>query len=178
MRRLLKKVGSIGGVSITTRPGYPRLTLKLSAGLQRRLTCTRPSFFYEMEKEIPYGYCHCGCGQKAPIAKWSWAAKGIVKGEPKKYIQFHKPRGKRGPQKKTTIKKNIEKFLILRTGINFKKRSCRTRLIDRKYQTMPALDTQHLWGDLSLFCFVENDYVWDMAADCRKVIMPKVELSL
>lgn len=38
---------------------------------------------------IPYGYCHCGCGEKTAIAKWSDRRYGRVKGEPVRYIQHH-----------------------------------------------------------------------------------------
>jgi 5-methylcytosine-specific restriction endonuclease McrA len=33
--------------------------------------------------------CECGCGQPAPIARDSWAARGIVGGEPQRYIYGH-----------------------------------------------------------------------------------------
>src|SRR5690606_2084306 len=38
---------------------------------------------------IPYGYCHCGCGGKAPIAKKTSPRAGHKKGEPKRYIHNH-----------------------------------------------------------------------------------------
>jgi hypothetical protein len=37
----------------------------------------------------PSGLCMCGCGQPAPIAKWSHARRGNVGGEPQRYIRFH-----------------------------------------------------------------------------------------
>ncbi len=45
---------------------------------------TRPT-----PQEIPYGYCHCGCGQKSPIAARTDNKKGWVKGEPKRFISGH-----------------------------------------------------------------------------------------
>lgn len=45
---------------------------------------------------IPYGYCHCGCGGKTKIAKYTDRSKGWVRGEPKRYLRFHRapqPRG-------------------------------------------------------------------------------------
>lgn len=39
--------------------------------------------------DIPYGFCHCGCGEKAPIATQNLIQWGWVKGEPKRYIQGH-----------------------------------------------------------------------------------------
>jgi hypothetical protein len=42
--------------------------------------------------EIPYGYCHCGCGQLAPIHKKTRNPQGHIKGEPAKYIRGHNGR--------------------------------------------------------------------------------------
>lgn len=39
--------------------------------------------------EIPYGYCHCGCGQKTEISKYTNKKTGWVKGEPRRYILGH-----------------------------------------------------------------------------------------
>lgn len=44
--------------------------------------------------EIPYGYCHCGCGQLTPISDKTDLAKGYVKGEPMQYIARHSARGR------------------------------------------------------------------------------------
>ena len=41
------------------------------------------------EKEIPYGYCHCGCGQKTNLRPQSYKSLGVKKGEPYKYIKGH-----------------------------------------------------------------------------------------
>src|SRR5690606_2770376 len=41
---------------------------------------------------IPYGYCHCGCGQKTNIARDSNATRGWVRGEPLCYISGHNGR--------------------------------------------------------------------------------------
>lgn len=38
---------------------------------------------------IPYGYCHCGCGQKTKIATQTIGSRGQVKGEPIRYILGH-----------------------------------------------------------------------------------------
>lgn len=38
---------------------------------------------------IPYGYCHCGCGQKTRIAERTDRTNGWVKGEPKRFINGH-----------------------------------------------------------------------------------------
>lgn len=39
---------------------------------------------------IPYGYCHCGCGQKTNLAPQTHKKYGWVKGEPLRYIKWHK----------------------------------------------------------------------------------------
>lgn len=41
------------------------------------------------QNTIPFGYCHCGCGQKTKIARQTWAPSGWVKGHPLKYIYMH-----------------------------------------------------------------------------------------
>lgn len=42
--------------------------------------------------EVPYGYCHCGCGEKAPLAERTDARHGWVKGEPSRYRRGHNTR--------------------------------------------------------------------------------------
>lgn len=39
--------------------------------------------------ETPYGYCHCGCGQKTNITAKNDRSNGCVKGQPKRYIVGH-----------------------------------------------------------------------------------------
>lgn len=39
--------------------------------------------------EIAYGFCHCTCGQKTPIAKRSRTSLGHVKGQPLPYVPGH-----------------------------------------------------------------------------------------
>jgi len=39
--------------------------------------------------EIPYGYCHCGCGQKTRIAPYSRKECGWIIGQPIKFIRGH-----------------------------------------------------------------------------------------
>ncbi len=43
------------------------------------------------------GFCACGCGGKTSITQKNYAKKGWIKGQPKKYILGHWPRGKKGP---------------------------------------------------------------------------------
>lgn len=42
--------------------------------------------------EIPYGYCHCGCGEKTTIAKCSNANRGHIKNQPLKFVLGHATR--------------------------------------------------------------------------------------
>lgn len=42
-----------------------------------------------MAVEIPYGKCQCGCGGDAPISTQNYHQRGILKGEPARYIRFH-----------------------------------------------------------------------------------------
>lgn len=39
---------------------------------------------------IPYGFCHCGCGGRTPIAKANDPRWGHIKGEPTQWIKGHK----------------------------------------------------------------------------------------
>lgn len=47
----------------------------------------------ETAQEIPYGYCHCGCGGKTTICKKTRPSRGHVKGEPLRYIHGHNGSG-------------------------------------------------------------------------------------
>lgn len=44
------------------------------------------------ESTIPYGYCHCGCGQKTAIARFNYPKFFHVIGEPKRFIVGHNAR--------------------------------------------------------------------------------------
>lgn len=39
--------------------------------------------------DVEYGYCHCGCGEKTTICDRTRPERGMVKGEPRKYINHH-----------------------------------------------------------------------------------------
>lgn len=43
----------------------------------------------ESTQEIPYGYCHCGCGKKTIIAKATNRTYGYIKGTPHRYLHGH-----------------------------------------------------------------------------------------
>lgn len=42
--------------------------------------------------DIPYGYCHCGCGKKTSIAERNIKKKGVVKGQPRQFAFRHSKR--------------------------------------------------------------------------------------
>ena len=42
-------------------------------------------------EEIPYGYCHCGCGKKTKIAAHNHTASGTIKGNPSRFLKGHHP---------------------------------------------------------------------------------------
>jgi hypothetical protein len=42
--------------------------------------------------DIPYGYCQCGCGLKTNLANNSDRRKGIVKGQPMRFLRGHQGR--------------------------------------------------------------------------------------
>src|SRR5438105_526870 len=41
---------------------------------------------------IPFGFCQCGCGNLAPIAKKSHRRSGHVRGQPVRFIHAHSSR--------------------------------------------------------------------------------------
>ena len=44
--------------------------------------------------EIPYGYCHCGCGQKTTIIAYNCKTRNMIKGIPRQFIRGHVKREK------------------------------------------------------------------------------------
>jgi hypothetical protein len=47
----------------------------------------------DRQPTVPYGYCHCGCGEKTRLSPYTAHARGYVKGEPRRYIAGHENRG-------------------------------------------------------------------------------------
>ena len=41
------------------------------------------------KSEIPFGYCHCGCGEKTKVASANNKQSGDIKGVPRRFIQHH-----------------------------------------------------------------------------------------
>ena len=44
--------------------------------------------------QIPYGFCHCGCGEKTTVPIWSNKSKGQIRGIPVLYVRSHNNVGK------------------------------------------------------------------------------------
>ena len=44
------------------------------------------------EQTTPYGYCHCGGGEKTRIAAASNSKRGVVRGEPLRFVHSHNAR--------------------------------------------------------------------------------------
>lgn len=40
-------------------------------------------------QDVPYGFCHCGCGERTNLARQTAVEKGWIKGEPLRFIRFH-----------------------------------------------------------------------------------------
>lgn len=38
---------------------------------------------------IPYGYCHCGCGQKTKVSRETDRRNGYIKDQPRRYLRGH-----------------------------------------------------------------------------------------
>lgn len=55
----------------------------------------------EVKAEIPYGYCHCGCGEKTTQYKQSDPRTGAIKGDFRKWANGH---SQKGLKKKETSK--------------------------------------------------------------------------
>lgn len=64
--------------------GYPFSTRVRGTDTMSDHTLTQ-----EQLQEIPYGYCHCGCGQKTSISKFTNHRRGDVKGQPVRFVRGH-----------------------------------------------------------------------------------------
>ncbi len=45
-----------------------------------------------LKEDMPYGYCHCGCGRETSLIKHNRISLGLRKGEPRMFIRGHSPR--------------------------------------------------------------------------------------
>ncbi len=44
------------------------------------------------DKSIPFGFCHCGCGQRTRVPKWNCSFYGYKSGVPLRYVRGHNQR--------------------------------------------------------------------------------------
>lgn len=65
-------------------------------------------------EEIPYGYCHCGCGQKTWVATTSDTSRGWIQGEPVKWMKGHVNRKKTSYTERTRRVSNGKKTRMYR----------------------------------------------------------------
>lgn len=70
-------------------------------------------------KEIPYGYCHCGCGQKTKVSPETSTAKGWIKGIPRKYLNYHNilVGGTHHPHWKGGRRNHGDGYIVIHTGL-------------------------------------------------------------
>src|SRR5271155_570254 len=53
---------------------------------------TSPTEAVYIKPEIPFAYCHCGCGEKTKICPQDSPKDGWIKGQPMRYLQYHHKR--------------------------------------------------------------------------------------
>ncbi len=66
--------------------------------------------------DIPYGYCHCGCGQPTPLSKITIQKRGYVKGQPTLFIHNHHTRASIATRFWAKVKKSAPDECWLWTG--------------------------------------------------------------
>lgn len=49
------------------------------------------------DQSIPYGYCHCGCGEKTKLAATTQKKIGHVRGQPQRFVYGHQRRSSPRP---------------------------------------------------------------------------------
>ncbi len=70
------------------------------------------------EQSVPYGYCHCECGQKTLIAVRTSTSHGTVKGHPRSYCQGHNKRKIPNIEYATPFKIDGEHCRVISLGNN------------------------------------------------------------
>lgn len=66
--------------------------------------------------EITFGFCHCGCGHKTSLATESRSERGMIKGQPLKYVNHHGNRQKRAKSRIVIINGNMYRTIPLTKG--------------------------------------------------------------
>lgn len=50
-----------------------------------------------MADSVPYGYCHCGCGERSPLSAYTDRSRGYITDKPLRFINGHQNRGRCKP---------------------------------------------------------------------------------
>lgn len=87
-----------------------------------------------LDQTIPSGYCKCGCGQKTNIAKRSYKASGVIKGEPFPYVLGHTAKARGGPEVPVGMKwcykcreiKDLSEFYVAKRNANGVQSFCKS----------------------------------------------------
>ncbi len=45
--------------------------------------------WWEENTHVPYGYCWCGCGERTTVARFGDTKRGVVGGEPRRFLKGH-----------------------------------------------------------------------------------------
>lgn len=64
-----------------------------------------------LENTIPYGFCHCGCGNKTPVAPQTKTSLGWVKGQPVRFRPGHGRKGNRDSHLRAQVRRPLPIFL-------------------------------------------------------------------
>jgi hypothetical protein len=80
---------------------------------------------------VSYGFCHCRCGQLAPIAKMTSRRLGHVKGQPIRFISGHNGRGQLPLEHEVVCANKMEVYPCPRQGEPFtvRGRAARTKAL-------------------------------------------------
>jgi hypothetical protein len=113
---------------------------------------------------IPYGYCHCGCGEKTKLNTIN--GNGYAKGEPKKYLRGHAGRAKKPTDEKT------QKAPVV-AELYQEKQKCAVRGIEVDFSALS--DGQALHGKLKSVAAdnlrtIEAQATWELAQILREAI--------
>ena len=97
---------------------------------------------------IPYGYCHCGCGQRTKISPRTDTTWGYVRGEPRRYMVGHNTRlplihHEPGAMKRCTKcgqLLSVDMFfadITRRDGLSHRCKQCRIAMVDEWRRRRP-----------------------------------------
>lgn len=106
---------------------------------------------------VPYGFCHCGCGQKTPLSTENRPTRGYHRGKPMAYVRGHNS----SHMSRMTVNCVIcgTPFTIGACYVNNKKAcespDCRT---ERRRRTSTGIDRKGEWCEVTCFCGCNTIY--------------------